>query len=215
MAELRLKAGALSEPIGIMARLTQLLPATRYSNTEKRAYLQFAAHDVHTLSMAVAPGTALEVTLAQFWSSMGSGAVDAQVSFFGVECSPSALTAMDAVTKLSVRSTLRAQKVKPTAKLTHLRASLPPTETSMTPLDAARDALPEGRCVHALLLTYSLEVKEAGEYTPRLPALNGFVYDGVVEAQMALVFDANKRRLSVSDIYPEAVKLSKGTYTVR
>lgn len=215
VAELRLKAGALAEPLGIMARLMQVLPATRYSHTEKRSYLQCAAHDVHTLSMAVAPGTALEVTLAQFWSSMGGGDMHAQVSFFGVECSPSNVLVLDAVSKLILRSTLRAQKVKPAVKLTHLRMSLAPTETTLTPLLAPRDALPEGRCVHALHLTYTLEAKEAGEYTPRLPALNGFVYDGVVEAQMALVFDANKRRLSVSDIYPEAVKLAKGTYSIR
>lgn len=215
VAELRLKAGALAEPIGIMARLTQLLPATRYSHTETRSYLQCAAHDVHTLTLAVVPGTALEVTLAQFWSSMGGGALHARVNFYGVESSPNVVVALDAVSKLIVRSTLRAQKVKPAVKLTHVRQSVPPTEASITPLDAARDALPEGRCVHALLLSYSLEVKEGGQYTPRLPALNGFVYDGVVEAQMALVFDANKRRLSVSDIYPEAVKLGKGSYCIR
>lgn len=78
-AELRLKVGPLAEPLGIMARMTQLLPHTRYSNTEKRAYLQLSAHDVHTLTVGVSAGTALEVTLAQFWSSMGDGVVHAQV----------------------------------------------------------------------------------------------------------------------------------------
>lgn len=32
---------------------------------------------------------------------------------------------------------------------------------------------------------------------------------------MSMVFDGNKKRLGVSDIYPEAVKLKKGTYTIR
>lgn len=191
-AELRLKAGPLAEPIGIMARMTQLLPHTRYSSSEKRAYLQMSAHDVNTLTVAVAAGTALEVTLAQFWSSLGDGVVHAQVllkrratqythqqitrshtkkshiytnthtkshkiththtkkapththtkhlhpcvqvSFFGVECTPNAIPAHDSITKLMLRSTLRAQQVKPVVKLTHVRISLPPTDSTLTPL---------------------------------------------------------------------------------
>ena len=44
-----------------------------------------------------------------------------------------------------------------------------------------------------------------------------FVYDGEVEAQMTMVFDANKRLMpgGVSDIYPGMVMLGKGEYTVR
>ena len=44
-----------------------------------------------------------------------------------------------------------------------------------------------------------------------------FVYDGEVEAQMTMVFDANKRLMpgGVSDIYPGMVLLGKGEYTVR
>lgn len=42
-----------------------------------------------------------------------------------------------------------------------------------------------------------------------------YVYDGVLEAQMSMLFDTNKRLLKVNDIYPEAVQLSKGDYIIR
>lgn len=42
-----------------------------------------------------------------------------------------------------------------------------------------------------------------------------YVYDSVVEAEMYMVYDANKKLLSVGDIYPSEVKLKKGDHTVR
>lgn len=41
------------------------------------------------------------------------------------------------------------------------------------------------------------------------------MYDGEFEAQMCMIFDANKQRVHVGDIYPSSVKLPKGQYTIR
>lgn len=56
-----------------MVRASQLLPHTRYSNTEARSYLSLGAHAEERLSFSVVAGATLEVTLAQFWSSLGPG----------------------------------------------------------------------------------------------------------------------------------------------
>ena len=42
-----------------------------------------------------------------------------------------------------------------------------------------------------------------------------YIYDGVLEGQMTMLFDANKRLLKVSDVYPKAVKLAKGAHVLR
>ena len=42
----------------------------------------------------------------------------------------------------------------------------------MAPLPGKRDALPNGRTIHTLLLTYKLTVVEAGKHTVTLPLLN-------------------------------------------
>ena len=47
-----------------MVRATQLLPARRSSDWEKKAWLPLGAHAESNVAFAVAPGT-LEVTLAQ------------------------------------------------------------------------------------------------------------------------------------------------------
>lgn len=37
-----------------------------------------------------------------------------------------------------------------------------------------------------------------------IPAYDRYMYDGELEAQMYMIFDANKRLISTADIYPEA-----------
>ncbi len=68
-----------------MVRASQLLPHTRYSETESRSYLSLAAHAEERLSFATVAGATLEVTLAQFWSSLGPGRLRAEVVFHGLE----------------------------------------------------------------------------------------------------------------------------------
>lgn len=56
-----------------------------------------------------------------------------------------------------------------------------------------RDVTPDGRQSFSLLLEYSFKQTEAGEVTPRLAALNGYLYDSEYEAQMSMTFDSNKK----------------------
>jgi hypothetical protein len=70
------------------------------------------------------------------------------------------------------RAAFRDEAIEPKARLKTLRGDVRPSEAALAPLSAERDALPEGRRVHALTLTYKLDVKEAGKHTVRLPLLN-------------------------------------------
>lgn len=96
------------------------------------------------------------------------------------------------------------------ASLTMLCIPLCPTAAELAPLSAPRDALPRSRLTHQLTLTYSLTLVEGGTVTPRFPRLNRLVYDGILDGQMHVVTDANKKVLGWGDIYPE-VGLGRGT----
>ena len=56
-----------------MLRATALLPHTRYSDSEWRSMAQLAAHQEYGAAFAVAGGTTLELTLAQYWSRWVEG----------------------------------------------------------------------------------------------------------------------------------------------
>lgn len=216
-------------PKSYMVRATQLAPQTRYSDTEHRNFVQLTPGSDHTASLAVLPGTTLEVTLAQFWSSLGDSALDVELTFHGVQLSSNggggalassiALDGSSGAKKLMVRALFSREKVKPTAKLTKVRLSLRPNgdTVELSPLNTPRDQLPRNQTIHRLILTYKLTVSEGGsKWAFRLPPLNRYVYDAVVEAQMVMVFDSNKQLLGVGDIYPlENVELKKGEYMVR
>ncbi len=42
-----------------------------------------------------------------------------------------------------------------------------------------------------------------------------YVYDGVLESQMVMVFDAHKRLLGVTDVYPAPLEVKKGDLVLR
>lgn len=71
----------------------------------------------------------------------------------------------------------------------------------------ARDVTPDGRQSYSLVLEYSFKQADAGEVTPRLAALNGYLYDSAYEAQMYMILDSNKKvRFGLAfDIYEVAV----------
>lgn len=67
-----------------MLRATQIMPHTRYSDTEARTYASLGAHARHVMSFKLTGAATLEITLSQFWSSLGEGALDVEVAFHGV-----------------------------------------------------------------------------------------------------------------------------------
>ena len=62
-----------------MLRATQLQPHMRHGLTEHRGMLQLAAGEQSVQRFKVRPGLTLEVTLAQFWNSLGSSQLSVQV----------------------------------------------------------------------------------------------------------------------------------------
>ena len=61
-----------------MLRATQLQPHVRHGLTEHRGMLQLAAGEQLVQRFRVRPGLTLELTLAQFWNSLGSSQLSVQ-----------------------------------------------------------------------------------------------------------------------------------------
>ena len=78
-----------------MLRATQLQPHTRYSDTEWRTYASLSGHAQQTHRFKVVAAACLEVTLSQFWSSLGPGELTVEVAFHGVQLTNMASLAID------------------------------------------------------------------------------------------------------------------------
>ena len=111
---------------------------------------------------------------------------------------------------LQIYAPLRRTKINPKATLNNLVIPLRPTDHVITPLTDPRDALPRGRVMHRMLLTYKLSLAEGGSITPKVPPLDKKVYDGTLEGQLFGVFESNKKRVAFGDVYPESVTVGKG-----
>jgi tripeptidyl-peptidase II len=111
---------------------------------------------------------------------------------------------------VQVHAPLRRTKVQPAATLNKLHIPLRPATAQLTTLGTLRDALPGDRIMHRLLLSYKLKLAEGGAIVATLPALRAAVYDGALEGQLFAIYDANKKRLNIGDVYPEVVTVAKG-----
>ena len=76
-----------------MLRATQSLPHTRYSDTEARTHVGLGTFARHVFSFSVIGAATLELTLSQFWSSLGEGNLEVEVAFHGVNVVGSGLIA--------------------------------------------------------------------------------------------------------------------------
>ncbi|KAI8995893.1 subtilase family-domain-containing protein [Gaertneriomyces semiglobifer] len=195
-----------------------------------------AEQAVYTKLFPVQSYTTLEVCLAQFWSSLDPSVVDVELKFHGIQCSFSnnhnsgygaaTGTGGDLVylnsgnngfTRVDVCSGIRREEITASATLDTFRRFIRPTDSEVSPLKS-RDVLPDSRQVHQLVLTYSLKVSDAANgmnITPSVPRVSNVLYDSCLESFVLVVYDNNKQELSYQDVFPKAVKLSNGTYTVR
>lgn len=174
-------------------------------------------------AMAVKEGGTVEVCVAQYWSSLGTGPIDIEVRFAGVTPIPSKLT-MPAnsagIAKVELRADLGSVRVHPTAKLKTWSHAVRPnaSKTSLQVLTPGpRDNLLASvtRPEYGLLLEYSFKQAETGKLTVKLPQLDQLLYDSPFDSQMCTLLDGNKRLIKHQDAWPKAVEVPKGSVTAR
>jgi len=194
----------------------QDLPHTPGSKSREEFVFRFVTAGVQKKTLRVeAPGT-LEVTLAQFWNSLGDTEADLEISFLGIlpDASKLSLSTDNPITSVNVVSGPGTVAIKPSASLTTHRTSARP-KTAQIQAGGERDLYLEGKRVFDLMLDYDLKMEEDGEVTPQALILNDKLYDSVFEGQMIMIYDGNKRVMGCVDAWPTPIKLKKGEYIAR
>lgn len=72
-----------------MVRASWLQPHTRFSSTEFKQTANLIPGSTWCNAFQVLGGTSLEVTIAQFWSSLGESTIQVDISFHGLSVRPS------------------------------------------------------------------------------------------------------------------------------
>ncbi|MGA1235400.1 MAG: S8 family serine peptidase [Limisphaerales bacterium] len=217
-AEFRLTAGELEEPHRLVLHAQQVLDGELASKTGINRRLSFESNETSAVSFGVAAGHTLEVCLASYWSTQAAGDFEGRLEFYGVapESEVLFLDGGARATASSVTAGLRETRLQVRGQLNRRLRTVVPLEAKLTALDAGRDALPDNRQIHQLVLQYGFRLDADTTVTPRFPALNGRLYDGEFGSQLWMIFDAQKKWITTDDGWePGPVRLEKGDYALR
>ncbi|MEO1584790.1 MAG: S8 family serine peptidase [Planctomycetota bacterium] len=149
----------------LIAHMTQLREDESFASHNSRSWITFDDDDIQSRSMTVDGGRTVELALAQNWSSLGDTEFEVTVRFRGVRPEPSQIMIDGAhySTEVDIHSPLRDANVRPSGSLTGLVRSVRPVDWNITPLDPARDMLPDSRQTYQLILDYEFTMPEDGK----------------------------------------------------
>ena len=196
----------------------QLLPHNAYRDAEEQKYYHLMPNQEQVASIPVHAGVVIEMDFARYWNAQGTTKVSAQVRFRGVTPNPNNLTIVPGRKggKVRVESSLADEYISPKAILKKYWHPICPKKSGLISPCDERDVLTSnGRQIHQLVLEYEYDNKEAGNFVPRAPALQGVLYESAFESQLMLIFDEEKRYIGVADSWPSDVKAPKGKITIR
>ena len=200
-----------------MVHALQAIPGLTNRDGEKNNFLVLEPEVPKVVSFPVQPGRTMELAISQYWSSLGDCDLHYELSFHGL--SPDQrevrLQPGDQAVRVEVSTPLQYEKLAPIAKLTSVRRIVKPTSAKITQLAEDRDGFDEDRRFHLLELSYSIEQKSGGSVTPRFPKTGDLLYDSEYGGHLWAIFEKNGRRVATDDIWPHAVSLGKGNYTLK
>eukprot|EP00123_Amoebidium_parasiticum_P017924 comp24032_c0_seq1/m.43017 comp24032_c0_seq1/g.43017 ORF comp24032_c0_seq1/g.43017 comp24032_c0_seq1/m.43017 type:complete len:1277 (-) comp24032_c0_seq1:73-3903(-) len=202
----------------IVIHAQQLLPQRGHQRTEFHNTVALTEGVPAVRSFAVSGGSVVEVCLSQFWSSLGTCNVTAEVEFHGVIPNQHHVyfSGVTGIARVDIATQLRPEVLLPAATIKSSRQSVRPTNYTITPaLVNPYDVLPDNRQVYTLLLEYNFTQTESCEVTPRFPLVNDRLYESEYQSQMYQLCDKNKRPLLWGEAFAKKAKLDKGDYIVR
>ncbi|XXQ35478.1 Tripeptidyl-peptidase II [Plasmodiophora brassicae] len=193
------------------------LPQTSHRETSLRSYIMVHGTRSHVSHITVVGGTTIEITLAQFWSALGTTKASIKIEWIGLSVRPTMLflSGADRICRFDVGSSIRSESLKPTASLKSWVATLAPVSPASLRALSQRDTFPNQRHSYELILTYKFTQAVSCSVTVEVPLLCHHLYEAEFDSQMCHVFDAGKMRVAVFDAFPKAVTLDKGDYTIR
>jgi tripeptidyl-peptidase-2 len=202
-----------TSPKRLIVHATQLLPDRPYTDTNHRQYVTFRDDPRALVSIPAFGGRVMELTIAQYWSSLDEGVYDVTVSAHGLVPSvdPVSMDGNRQTTRVDVRAPLGPETLDPSGSLTFARRWLQSKTRTIEPLSADRDQLPEGRRIHEMVLDYPFSLKDDASvriWEADLPETRDY------QSTMIMIYDDSKQLMYV-DVSDDWHKLTKGEYLAR
>ncbi len=211
-ADLTIRSGDQEAVQRLVVHAVQQLPKESFRSNEFKQYISTTPNDYEVRSFAVTGGRTLELCLGQYWSSLGNGKYEFELEFHGVRPSdPNLVLDGGQISgRLDVSAPFREESVSPSASLTTLRQTYRPTKATIRALSPDRDALPDHRQFHELILEYAIELDSEIQINPRTALETHDESWLSYSSRLWQIFDAQKQLKGNG-----GAKLPKGKYVLR
>lgn len=224
----------------VLMHCMQVVPHTSEKKTVKEVYARLRPGEEAVMRFPVVAGRTMEAVVGQYWVSLGSTLLTAQVTFRGVQLPRSvAASPCNGSIRVDVTSATHDLTITPTATLKTVRTACAPLETSVAPL-GERDYDEQGSRLYRILLRYAYTTGAKPEaVTPWIGSVHGLLYESPHMCQGVYVLDttpalsggasaskalqeavpastkAAGRMVGFSDAFGESIKLESGrTYSI-
>jgi tripeptidyl-peptidase II len=198
----------------------QTLRGVPYRDYEHQQYLQLKPGSVHVVSFPVKALVTAEITLAPFWHTLGDTKCSVELTFRGVNVSPSKLCiegGCRVAQPIDIVASLHDVNMDVSGSLNAIRTVYKPSALgSIVPL-GERDVYTKGERHYALNLSYEFEQSEATktEAVCKFPGCQGILYESRLHSQFFTVFNPHGKVIAVGDSWPDKMSLTcKGKYKV-
>jgi tripeptidyl-peptidase-2 len=210
-ADLRIRLDSDNQPKRLVMHALQRVPGYSFGDKELRSFIDLSGGDEIVRSFPVVGGVTLELCLAQYWSSLGKGEYEFELTFQGIvpDSQRIALGGGEVARRIEFCSPFQKQATAPAASLTTLRRPLAPEKSELRPLSGKRDRLPDERQIYEAVLSYKFTLDAKAKVTPRVV----LPWDDW-ESQLWMIYDANKRFMA-KGVEDKSATLGKGDYTLR
>ena len=190
-------------PVLFMYHLAQLIPSVAMRHTEHSGRVSLgiptdeaAPPTQWVTSVAVTGGVTLEVTIAQWWMSLGETELSMTIDFYGLQPSsgtaPLLLDGRELFGSFEIHSPFRRTPAAPSGELSRLERAVRPTAAKLVPPVAPLDGAPgfgdtwaqDKRVLYDYLLKYTFSIKEATTVDVKFPSLCCQLYESPYDAQV-------------------------------
>lgn len=216
-ADVHLKLAPCEGTRQIVLHGVEQIEGRSYEQAQTQEWVQLAPESETVISLPVAAGRALELCLAQNWSSLGESDIAWRVEYRGLvpDDREIVIPAGTPGQSVTVSSQLGRERLHPEVKLTTLRRLVAPSKSTLEPLTDPRDQLADGRQLYRLILEYPISRDSAGDITPHWPEFDDLLYESPALGMYWLLDDANGRLVAAGDPYLQSVSLEAGEHTLR
>ena len=193
-----------------------LPPKARELSHER--YMSLRPGEKDAIAFPVLPGHTLEADVGQFWSSLGSCEVTAEVTFRGitVDCgSELHVSGGLGCAVFTATPLLHDVTIKPAGRLNRHTTFLEPTSVQPVKLLSGRDTLVTGKRQYVLTASYKLSLSEAAKGVElSLGRVHDVLYESPWDSSHVSVTNEDGRVIATSEAFPESLSLPKGDVTI-